>query len=84
MRIGVDRHDRVTKIVLDEGEILATGSVVAVDVGLLSEDGPELSVGVRTDHFLLDVLNKFVFVLLKVSMLLFDLECRMHSSILNS
>ncbi len=64
MRIRVDRHDRVTKIVLDEGEILATGSVVAVHVGLLSEDGPELSVGVRTDHVLLDVLNKFVFVLL--------------------
>lgn len=64
MRICVDRHDRVTKIVFDEGEILATSSVVAVHVGLLSEDGPELSVGVRTDHVLLDVLNKFVFVLL--------------------
>ncbi len=64
MRIRIDRHDRVPQIVLDECEILATSSVVAVHVGLLSENGPELGVGVRADDILLDVLNKFVFVLL--------------------
>ena len=46
MRVSVDRHDRVTKIVFYKFETLAAGRVVTVNVRLLTKYGSELCVGV--------------------------------------